>query len=443
MLSPGAFNALLKTLEEPPAHVKFILCTTEPQKLPATILSRCQRFDFKKIPDDKIIENLEHICNECKIKYTGESLKLISELSEGAMRDALSILERCAQDGEDEINEEKVKTLVGIPAVQTVAEIVEKIAEENGQAVLEISEKLINEGKDIVNLLWEMIKYIKDVLLLKTTKKESNIYSKEELQRMQRIAAMQGKNKLMNMIFSLSKLENDLRYTSQKNIVFQVGLLKLCEVSNDENEKIEFKLVEKSTSKTSNTNAVKNVKENVTAKSNASESGVAKSNIRESAEAKTDVTNVGVEAKGPAQDDQNKVSINEENAPQKSDKKNDSMETLAGKSAPFWGKIIDELKSERQPVLATQLSKAQGIVLDDITFGISGLNPVGKNIVGKSENLTEVKRLVSIEMQKDMRIKIIDAPVASTPAAKINAATANKTTIESPLDLDIDINLID
>ena len=128
MLSTGAFNALLKTLEEPPAHVKFILCTTEPQKLPATILSRCQRFDFKKISSEKIVENLDHICKECGINYSGKSLELIAELSEGAMRDSLSILERCVQDGENEISEDKIKQLVGIPEIEITSGLVEAIS---------------------------------------------------------------------------------------------------------------------------------------------------------------------------------------------------------------------------------------------------------------------------------------------------------------------------
>ena len=95
MLSTGAFNALLKTLEEPPAHVKFILATTEPQKLPATILSRCQRFDFKKISNDNIEKRLNFVCEQSNIDITPEAKKLIAILAEGAMRDALSILERC------------------------------------------------------------------------------------------------------------------------------------------------------------------------------------------------------------------------------------------------------------------------------------------------------------------------------------------------------------
>ena len=94
MLSTGAFNALLKTLEEPPEHVKFILATTEPQKLPATILSRCQRFDFKKISDEDIIKRLKIVCEQSEIQITEEALTVIASLSEGAMRDALSILER-------------------------------------------------------------------------------------------------------------------------------------------------------------------------------------------------------------------------------------------------------------------------------------------------------------------------------------------------------------
>ena len=115
MLSTGAFNALLKTLEEPPAHVKFILATTEPQKLPATILSRCQRFDFTKISNENISKRLQYVCDESKIEITPEALKIISVLSEGAMRDALSILERCLQEGNEKIDEDLVKDLVGIP----------------------------------------------------------------------------------------------------------------------------------------------------------------------------------------------------------------------------------------------------------------------------------------------------------------------------------------
>ena len=119
MLSTGAFNALLKTLEEPPAHVIFILCTTEPQKLPATIISRCQRFDFKKISIPNIMKRLKYICDESNIKIEESAQRLIAKLSEGAMRDAVSILDRCVSDGDTEITEAKIRELSGVPNLNT------------------------------------------------------------------------------------------------------------------------------------------------------------------------------------------------------------------------------------------------------------------------------------------------------------------------------------
>ena len=147
MLSTGAFNALLKTLEEPPEHVKFILATTEPQKLPATILSRCQRFDFKKISNEDIIKRLEIVCKESNIEITKEALTIIAILSEGAMRDALSILERCVQDGDNKIDEDKIKDLVGIPKVTFVNKITKAIIKYDVDNALSGIDEVLNDGK--------------------------------------------------------------------------------------------------------------------------------------------------------------------------------------------------------------------------------------------------------------------------------------------------------
>ena len=153
MLSTGAFNALLKTLEEPPEHVKFILATTEPQKLPATILSRCQRFDFKRISNEDIIKRLKIVCKESNVEVTEGALKIIAVLSEGAMRDALSILERCIQDGENKIDEDKIKDLVGIPKFDYINSIVNSIIEYNIEGALKTVEDVINQGKDLDNFV--------------------------------------------------------------------------------------------------------------------------------------------------------------------------------------------------------------------------------------------------------------------------------------------------
>ena len=178
MLWTGAFNALLKTLEEPPEHVKFILATTEPQKLPATILSRCQRFDFKRISNDDIIKRLEIVCKESNIEATKGALAIIASLSEGAMRDSLSILERCIQDGENKIEQNKIKDLIGIPKVTLVNGIIQAILEYDVNKALESVENVLKEGKDIGNLIWEMIKYVKDILIYQATK-QIELYNEE------------------------------------------------------------------------------------------------------------------------------------------------------------------------------------------------------------------------------------------------------------------------
>ena len=181
MLSVGAFNALLKTLEEPPEHVKFILATTEPQKLPTTILSRCQRFDFKKISDEYIIKRLKVICEGANIKISEEAMKIIAVLSEGAMRDAISILERCSQESSDEISADMVKELVGIPNLEYISRISKAMLANDEISALGVIDEVIKEGKDLYNFLWEIIKYIKDVLVYKATN-HLELYSTEELQ---------------------------------------------------------------------------------------------------------------------------------------------------------------------------------------------------------------------------------------------------------------------
>ncbi len=393
MLSTGAFNALLKTLEEPPKHVKFILATTEPQKLPATILSRCQRFDFGKIPDKDIVANLEKICKECKIEYTEGAINLIAELSEGAMRDALSILERCAQDGQNTIDEEKIKNLVGIPKIEYISGIVEKIIDLDSEGALAVTKQVIDEGKDINNLLWEMIKYIRDILLFVVTKETSNIYSQNDVEKIKELSAKSNKDRLLNIIYTLSELENEIKWSSQKNIVFQVGILKLCSVQTMPLE------------------------ERISRLEDAIRSGTVINTAR--AENRTALST-------PRTQNVNKSTSNTGKA---------EIKTSSKKSADFWVNVIESLKEQRMPMLYSNLVNTKGIMLDDMTVGIefpNGLTSFGKGVIEKPENMAELKRLVSIECQKDMRIKLLDK---KEEEPKLNPV--------QELNLGIDVNMID
>lgn len=228
MLSTGAFNALLKTLEEPPEHVKFFLATTEPQKLPATILSRCQRFDYKRISNEDVVKRLKIICEESKINITEGALNIIATLSEGAMRDAISILERCSQEEKELIEEKDVKELVGIPSLEHIGILTRAVLDKDEIKALEISDEVINQGKDIYNFLWELIKYVKDILVYKVSNK-ADLYSEEEIKKIKDLSEKASKDDLLNIIYKLSDLENDIKYSSQKVIMFETGIIKLCE----------------------------------------------------------------------------------------------------------------------------------------------------------------------------------------------------------------------
>ena len=453
MLSPGAFNALLKTLEEPPKHVKFILATTEPQKLPATILSRCQRFDFKKIPEDKIVENLKYVCNESNIKYTEGALNLIAELSEGAMRDALSILERCAQDGENSIEENKIKEIVGIPETKYIMNIAEKIVNCDSAGALEVTQEVIKSGKDVTNLLWEMIKFFRDLMLLKTTKEISNIYSEDDVKEMKSLCEKVQTDRILRIIYSLSELENSLKWSSQKNIVFQVGVIKLCSDSatsiedrlarlenyfgNIQNGKIAVKLSTEAAQNVQNAGA--NVMPSVNNMQGVSANVIQNPNNMQGAGVNANLSNDKKNSQGistKSSNDGQEKDESKENSEKNNNKGSSNPKENKVEVADFWGKVIDSLKAERQPMLYSNLLNTKGVILDDMTFGIqfpNGLNSFGKSIIEKPENMSELKRLVSIECKKDMRIKLIDNK---------NAKSAQQPSQNGLAGLGINVNII-
>lgn len=227
MLSTGAFNALLKTLEEPPAHVIFILATTEPQKLPATILSRCQRFDFKRISRDDIIKRLTFICSENGTKIEENALRMIANLADGAMRDAISILDRCVSDGDEVITEAKIRELSGVPQFEYLSNIADALLTHNPEEVLKISEKLVQEGKDINVFLWELIKLMRDIAVF-AIDGSLVAYSEEEKDIIKNILSKSNKEMILSLIGKLSEVQSNLKWSTEPSIMFETGLIKLC-----------------------------------------------------------------------------------------------------------------------------------------------------------------------------------------------------------------------
>ena len=379
MLSTGAFNALLKTLEEPPEHVKFILATTEPQKIPATILSRCQRFDFKRISNDDIIKRLGIVCKESNIEITEEALKLIAVLAEGGMRDALSILERCNQDGEDKIDENKIKDLVGIPQITYVRKIVEAIIDKNTDTSLEAIDEVLKQGKDLNNLIWEIIKYVKDILLYKSTSR-ADTYSKEEIEDIKKISENISKEDLINIICDLSELENKVKMSTQKLIIFQTGIIKLCNRSNiDNNSKNNQNSVSTESPKYSNLEERVTKIENFLKASNFVEKGI----------------NINVSLK------QSKEKVNKKPMPK-----------YEGKTQDYWPKLVSDLKNQGKMFMYINLAGTVAKEINDMTIAIEypkGMSEVAKEFFSNPENKMNLKKIISISAGKEMELKFIDA----------------------------------
>ena len=385
MLSTGAFNALLKTLEEPPEHVKFILATTEPQKLPATILSRCQRFDFKKISNEDIIKRLEIVCKESNIEITKEAMQIIATLSEGAMRDALSILERCIQDGENQINEDKIKDLVGIPKMIYVHDIVEAIIQYDVDKALVTTNKVLEEGKDISNLLWEMIKYVKDILLYKATN-HVELYSEEEIAKLKEISEMAEKERLINFVYALSELENEMKFSTQKSIIFQAGIIKLCSKLSIQNNSSDL---EQRVTKIEN--YLRNHSGNISSYRQQPVNAEVKMAYNISSGNTTQTTPKNEKKTG--------------NSPKKME-----TSTYSNKVEEYWPQIVRDLKQNGKIVLYTNLMNTRAREINDMTVGIefpNGLTSFGKTVLEKQENIKELTNLVSMASGKPMNIKYI------------------------------------
>lgn len=238
MLSIGAFNALLKTLEEPPEHVKFILATTEIHKLPATILSRCQRFDFHRITPESITERLKYVAEQESIELENDAALLIARIADGAMRDALSILDRCSGI-ENHITSETVSNAAGLAGKNYLFDLVNNINENNPSEVLSLIGRLHNDSCDMERLCSELINHYRNLMIIKTVKNPQSliICTHSDFERYTKQAE---NTTLYKILFCISELENTLsiiKNSQNKRTDMEMGAVKLSvpNISSDNN----------------------------------------------------------------------------------------------------------------------------------------------------------------------------------------------------------------
>ncbi len=232
MLSTPAFNALLKTLEEPPAHVKFIFATTEPQKLPATIISRCQRFDFKKIPLADIIANLTDISAREGIDIGHSSLHKIARAAEGSMRDAQSILDQVVASSDQGIADADIDRILGLVDRVLIEAVADAVLTRDGQRVLQLIEQLANGGCNPVYFAQQLVGHFRNLLLLKICKKPEGLLevTDEELNVLKQQAEKASTPELIQLVKIMLEDEELLRRALNGRVVLEVILLKLTEI---------------------------------------------------------------------------------------------------------------------------------------------------------------------------------------------------------------------
>ncbi|AMX84930.1 DNA polymerase III subunit gamma/tau [Geobacillus subterraneus] len=229
MLSIGAFNALLKTLEEPPKHVIFILATTEPHKIPATIISRCQRFDFRRIPLSAIVSRLKYVANAQGVEASDEALSAIARAADGGMRDALSLLDQAISFSDGKLELDDVLAMTGAASFAALADFIGAIYRKDTAAVLQQFEATMAQGKDPNRLVEDLILYYRDLLLYKTAPHvEGAIQLAAVDEAFTSLSETIPLSDLYGAIELLNKSQQEMKWTNHPRLLLEVALVKLC-----------------------------------------------------------------------------------------------------------------------------------------------------------------------------------------------------------------------
>ena len=422
MLSTGAFNALLKTLEEPPEHVKFILATTEVHKLPSTILSRCQRFDFKRISPEDISRRLKYVAEQEKIDLTDEGAMLIARVADGGMRDALSLLDRCASYGKT-ITEELASDAAGIAGKEHIYALVDAMRDRDCSAALETLNKLYENSCDMERLFSELISHFRNMMITLTvpTYKDLILASDAEAEKIKAQAqsltlatVLSAMETLNNAIFELKKGDN-------KKITAEMVMIKLCtpELMSD-NAALLRRISELEKKINSDNITVKSAQESTrenpfAAPRNATET--AHKAYPEVKEEKTEVHET-VRTEIPVSQ-QTEISKSASPAP-----------TVADESKPFmkWSDVLD-IVQKSDPMIMSFLNNSTAYINDGFMC-IKPANPILQQFITKKEHSEIVLNAIKEVTGQELKITLFtdDRP---KPTEKKAESTSNMSPLDS------------
>ena len=409
MLSQGAFNALLKTLEEPPSYVIFILATTEPHKIPATILSRCQRFDFKRVSSKDIASRMSYICKKENIEAEEKALSLIARNSQGALRDALSILDQCMSFGNEKIEYNDVIELLGTVNIDELFELSQSIIDENTKKSLEILNEFIIWGKDIRNLINDLIDHFRNLMVCKVSKDLDEIISlpEESIERLKEQSQNVNINDLIRILNILSETQDSMKSSSNTRILAEVTIMKIAQPMFDESKEALIKRIE-------------NLEEKI-------ESGnikVSTVQIEQSKDVKSQII------------EDNKVEENKEDVAYEEVKSEDVR--LVESS---WKKITQKIKDDRKLSIAALLKEVNTFnVKDNILYLIFNDNfSFARSRLNSKETIEYIESIIREVLNRSFNIQIyLKSEVASLNLSEtINKADEGEEILKNIVNKDI------
>ncbi|MBN1899471.1 MAG: DNA polymerase III subunit gamma/tau [Spirochaetes bacterium] len=367
MLTESAFNALLKTLEEPPPHIIFIFATTEPYKIPITVLSRCQRYNFRRITIPEIVNHLKKIAKKETVKFQGDSLFLIAKNSDGSLRDAQGALDQLIAFSEGEITEDKVRQLFGLSDTEIFSQFTRSITKNDIPSGLEIINKIYNEGIDLRQFVILLVEFLRNILFVKIGITEPSILeeSQDKIESFRNLADHFETEVLDEMVRYLTGLLNHFRYTTQFKTLLEIGLLNLHNI----NKKITLKFI------------YDYIKE-------FGEEEIKKMNIHSPAEPMKENTST--------QTNQTIPSVRSKPA----------KETTSGSDKETWVKVINKLE-EKSKFVGSLLKQGHFKGVKEKTIYISFDKKFNYNNLSNEDNLLKIKEIVKEFFHKDMDLKFL------------------------------------
>lgn len=389
MLSMVAVNAFLKTLEEPPQNVIFILATTDPQRLPITILSRCQRFDFKRISIKDLTERLRTIVTAQGVLADDKSLDLIARVSDGAARDALSILDQAISMGDGSVNYDNLVEMLGLVTNEYLFDITSAIIEKNVEKAMVVIEKVVFAGKDMYLFIKDLIEHYRNLLMLKVTSNPQEVLdmSLENIKLLDEQSKRIRVEEIMRDIRILQEAEGNAKLSKQARLYLELAAIKMCKIEYDTSNEVILTRINKLKE------AIKNGSIKVV-QGNKTESVQKNNNLR------NNIVNGGNNIEGKPKAQEKNSSLKNSNSLGKS-KTSDVQRA--------WKDILETFKSRRAMIIFASIVTGKVVDCTDgiVTIKYDAQYSFNKQRLEKPENIKVINEVFSEVMRENLKVRFI------------------------------------